>query len=1142
MDFKDVRQEFKEFLENGVALLDGAMGTMIQKLSLPQSETGGDNERLNLSHPEIISQIHTEYVLAGADIIETNTFNANRISQKDYGLEGSCYELSLAGAQIARKVSDTFAEKGRKIWVAGCVGPTTKSLSLVYDMDKPTERLFSFDDMSEAYRPQIKGLIDGGADFLLLETCFDALNIKAVLYALNQLHPGFPVIISVSVDKSHRTISGQTIQAFYNSIRFCNPLAFGLNCSLGAKEMLPLVEQVAGFSDVPVVCYPNAGLPNEVGEYVDTPENMAEIIGYMAERGWLNVAGGCCGTTPDHISAISKAVCGLKPHKVNPVCESFTASGLEAVSSASGFIIIGEKTNTAGSRKFARLISEKEYDSALQIAEEQVSSGAVVLDVNLDDPMLDSTTEMCNFARCASADPLVSKAALMIDSSHWDTIVSGLKNSQGRCVVNSLSLKEGEEDFLDKAKKIRDLGAAMVVIAFDENGQAITYSRKIAICERAYKLLIDNGIAPSDLVFDVNVLPIGTGISDHDACAADFIKAVRWIKKNLPMAHTVGGVSNVSFSFRGNNALRAIINSVFLHNAITAGLDMAIINPGKIIPYENIDKDVLKTVEAFVLDTEPDALGKVIELAHSLKEETSGEVKPEADCYGPEERVENAIFKGQNVEEKALDECYEKRGSVVDVIEGVFMKGMEKVGEEFSKGKLFLPQVLKSAKVMKTAVDYLRPRMKTSESAAAKPLYVIATVKGDVHDIGKNITAMVLGCNGFEIDDLGVMVDNEVIIREALKRGAEFVGVSGLITPSLFQMQQLCESLHSINSDIVLFVGGAAASSVHTAVKLAPLYEHVFYSPNASMSAVMAKRCLSDREAFEKEEHSNQLKIRELYEISHSGSVSVAKKESFASDCFPKNVDIPSVAPVELPLEKVIPFFDWDMFLLTLNVKRNEGDPRVAGYLEEGQKILTEWHERGYISLKYSYKFFRSFAEGNIIFADGIELPMLRNEGGSPDCLCDYLPDRSLGFRSPFGFFAISVSGPESESFDYENFIARAVRVNVAEAASRWMDEAFREYVSEEFKIIKPAIGYAGCPDHTMKADVLKVLGGEKLGIKLTESYAMIPDASICGFALFNKFAKYPEVKRISKAQLCGYAELRGMSEAEAEQFLGFLL
>ena len=1211
--------------EDRILILDGAMGTMIQRYGLTEEdyrsgvfqacskELRGNNECLNLTHPEIIKSIHKEYIAAGADIIETNTFSANRISQSEYGCEGFAAEMAYQGTRIARAAADEAAALAasigveRKVWVAGSMGPTSKSLSLSPEISDPAFRVYSFDQMKEAYREQAEALVRGGADVILIETCFDALNVKAALAAVQECS-SIPVIISVSVgDRSGRTLTGQTLQAFYTAVSHYPILAFGLNCSLGASELMPLIEDINRWCECGVICYPNAGLPNEMGGYDQTPSEMAIAVKNMASRGLINIAGGCCGTSPEHIRAIASALKGIAPrHLSTGTCTStdygvfvdkvLKVSGLETVTvdvKQNNFTNVGERTNVAGSRKFARLISEGKYEEALQIAAKQIEDGASIIDINMDDAMLDSIREMERFVRYISNDPAVAKAALMIDSSHWETILAGLKNAQGKCIVNSISLKEGEDAFIEKARIIKSLGAAMVVMAFDEQGQAVTFERKVEICERAYRLLTEKaGVAPEDIIFDVNILSIGTGIEEHAKYAIDFIEAVRWIKTNLPGALTSGGVSNLSFSFRGNNVVREAMHSAFLYHAIKAGLDMAIVNPSMLQVYDEIEPELLKCVEDVIFDVDQQATERLIEKASAIMVQKD-DVQKATDAAAAEnlpldERLKNALVKGSAGRlEEDIKEALDRYGSALAVIEGPLMAGMETVGALFGEGKMFLPQVVKSAKIMRDAVSLLEPYMENSAEESTRPKVVLATVKGDVHDIGKNITGIVLGCNGFDVRDLGVMVDKEAILDEAERLDVDIVAVSGLITPSLFQMEELCREMTSRRMTQPLLIGGATTSALHTAVKLAPLYEHVFYGADASAAAVIAKKIMMDREGFEKEQKAEQEKIRQVYakgssaqtDINHNQPTQPDKAKTGFKPILTSVTDIQvpkDIKAMEVPADKVLQFFDWKMFYAIWGVKYGTANPEAM----ELMQLRTDAEEElalGNYKISISARFFKANSDGrNIIIEGGRKIPMLRQETGAMASLADFIAPEGSGKVSPLGVFTITVKARKDAheegcccpacSNKYEDMVAKAVRLTLAEAASKWLDGELLQHAQndkgmslykkdaaqnsmgagengKEIKIIKPAAGYGSCPDHTLKYDILDMLSGEySLGIKLTESCAMTPLASICGFIFLHPEAKYHEIRRISEEQYNDYAQRRGMDEQSARQFLGHLL
>lgn len=1200
----DIRTE----LSKRILILDGAMGTMLQRKGLQ-----GNSESFNLTNPETIGEIHNEYIEAGADIITANSFSANSISQSEYNLSEKAGQMAEAAARIARKAAD---EAPRKIWVAGSVGPTSKSLSLAQNINDPIFRPYSFDGMAEAFEVQIRGLVKGGVDLLLFETCFDALNTKAALYAIGHIPEAsdIPIMISASMsDRSGRTLTGQTMEAFYRSVQHCSPLSFGLNCSLGAEEMIPLIAEVASFATCAVSCYPNAGLPNEMGEYDETPSQMAESVRKMALAGSVNIVGGCCGTTPEHIKAVAEAVKGISPRAIPEPDDVLYVSGLEsvAVDRKNNFTNVGERTNVAGSRKFAKLIAAGDYETGLQIAAGQIENGAGIIDINMDDAMLDSRLEMEKFLRYVSNDPAVAKAAIMIDSSHWETLVTGLKNAQGKCIVNSISLKEGEEIFIEKAREIKALGAAIIVIAFDEEGQATTYDRKVEICRRAYSLLTSKvGVRPCDIIFDVNVLPVGTGIPEHSRYGIDFIEAVRWIKGNLPGCRTSGGISNLSFSFRGNNTVREAMHSVFLYHAISAGLDMGIVNPGMLRVYDEIEPGLLKCVEDVILDSDAEATDRLIEKASRIMVEKdavgvgSGSERAEAtyasrpirvkgrltlsdpeptgadsgnissangnSAVGDsssasmvaetaeatvEERLVRALVKGDSSGlERDINECLTLYDKPVQIIDGPLMSGMARVGELFGAGKMFLPQVVKSAKTMKNAVALLQPYIEErgGESEVKKPRIVFATVKGDVHDIGKNITEIVLSCNGFEIVDLGVMVPKETILEKAAECSADLIGVSGLITPSLYQMEEICKEMTARGLDTPLLVGGAAASALHTAVRLAPLYGHVFYGQDASASAVLANQLITDREGTEAAEHKKQEHLRELYAQSSQKKAVHKPVKPFPAFSFIKGEPFGNISGKRLGIEEVEPFFDWNMFAAIWGIKSGTGHDELRKLRADAHKEIDRLKNGNACRITISARFDGCHSEGDDIVSKDFRLPMLRQEGERS--LADFVPPKEYGFESPMGMFAISVRTESHPSgcdcpacgTEYGPMLTRAVRLTLAEAASEWLSRHIHKELPSEFsgaKVIKPAAGYSSCPDHTLKRDILRLLPeSERLGITLLDSCAMIPDASICGLIFIHPEATYPEIRRVSQKAIDEYARRRGMSDYEKARFLGHLL
>ena len=1098
---------FNEIQER-ILVLDGAMGTMLQR-GLTEEET------------------LQAYIDAGADIITTDTFIANRISQADLGLADQAPRMAFEAAARARKVADAA---GRKVYVAGSVGPTGKSLTLASDASDPAFRQYGFDYFVDTYKEQIDALVRGGADLILIETCFDALNAKAAIKALELLGAPVPVIVSATVsDRSGRTLTGQTMEAFYRSIAHApGLLAFGVNCALGAAAMAPIAKDIASFSAHPVSFYPNAGIPDELGSYGDTPGMMASVVKSLALEGAVNIVGGCCGTTPDHIRAMAEAVKGLEPRRTR-TDKSLAVSGLESViiDRSRNFTNIGERTNVAGSRKFARLVASSQWDEAIGIAAAQIEGGADVIDINMDDPMVDSSEKMRTFLRHIAGEPAVAKAAIMIDSSHWDTILEGLKNAPGKSIVNSISLKEGEEEFIRKALTIKSMGAAMVVMAFDEEGQAVTYDRKVGICRRSYDLLTAAGIPAGDIIFDVNVLSIGTGIPEHARFGVDFIEAVRWVKSNLPGAKTSGGISNLSFAFRGNNAVREAMHSVFLYHAIKAGLDMAIVNPQMLRIYDDLDPELRDAVEDVIFDKDPEATARLVEKASKMladaTEKPAGEAVSDV-VKDPEQRLSDDVIKGLsiNLKEDTLN-CLEKLGgSAVAVIEGPLMRGMERVGELFADGRMFLPQVVKSAKVMRDAVSVLQPYMDSESTSGDKPKFVIATVQGDVHDIGKNITSIVLQCSGFDVTDLGVMVPCAALLDKAQEIGADIIGVSGLITPSLQRMEEICREMSARGMTQPLFVGGAAASAVHTAVKLAPLYANVHYGSDASATAVMAKKYMSAPDAFKA---SGAEKLAGLAALHSAGrrspaSASALQEGGFLTGhCFE---DIPLTAFGWDVLEK---HFDWRMFfgLCGLKCHGSDGCPESLQLKQEALSYIGRTAPEAIVCAR----FFDCKREGDSIASSSFSLPMLR-DGLS---LADFFPTDGT---SQMGVFAVRVDCPD------DDFTAHAVRVTLAEAASECVQADWREVLPQGMKLIAPGVGYACCPDHSLKRDLLALLPAG-LGISLTESCAMIPEASICGLVIAHRDAAYNSVRRVSAGALDAYASLRGFTAAERSLFLSHL-
>ena len=1135
-------------LQNRIYILDGATGTALQQFRLTETDFRGEefaqhpiplkgnNDVLNITRPDVIRQVHQNYIGAGADIIETNTFNANAISQTEYGCTEWVERFNLEGARLAKEVASACKE--RQIYVAGSIGPTDKSLTLAPDPDQPTYRIVNFDTLANAYASQVAALIEGGVDLLLVETIYDGLNAKAALYAIAKVQEekdtNLPVMLSATVnDKSGRTLTGQSLEALFTSLSHYPILSFGLNCSFGAKELHHFLRELAPRIPCYISIYPNAGLPNEMGEYDESPEFTALCLQNMAKEGLINIAGGCCGTTPEHIRAITKALKDIPPRKVPTSTHQLQVSGLDTVmvdKELNNFINIGERTNVAGSAKFARLIREKNYTEATTIARKQIEAGASIIDINMDDAMLDGTVEMERFVRIISNEPDIAQAAFMIDSSKWETILAGLKNTQGKCIVNSISLKEGEKEFLYKAKEIQRLGAAVVVMAFDEEGQATTFQRKIDICQRAYDLLTTQaGFTPENIIFDVNILAIGTGIEEHNNYAVDYIEAVRWIKQNLKGCRTSGGVSNLSFSFRGNNTVREAMHSVFLYHAIRAGLDMAIVNPAMLQVYDEIDPVLLKAVEDVVLNRTPEATETLISLAEKYKE-TKGEVKTaqqeEWRNQPLEERLEHALIKGITDYLTAdLKEALTQYTSPVEIIEGPLMKGMERVGQFFGEGKMFLPQVVKSAKVMKEAVQILQPEIErhnaSSKNINRRPRVVIATVKGDVHDIGKNIVNIVLTCNNLDVIDLGVMVDNQSIVKAAKEHKADIIGVSGLITPSLGEMENLCELLQKEQLQIPLIVGGATTSTVHTAVKLAPKYDYCVVSGgDASRTVGIIKRLLNDRENYIRKIKAEQENIRTLYNQHQQKQISLeeARRRAPRYDWDhrePTTFGEHNLLVKRLNLEDLVEKIDWTPFFHFWGFKgkypeiiytNDEADRTYQAALDMLGKVIA----RNEFDVSIIVRFFDAYSENEDIVLDSqYHFTMPRQQADLKECLslADFVIPKEKGTGS-VGLFCLKVQDDHqcNDCRDFEHLLRESLCARLAEACAEWM----QEQVNEGTHIIRPAFGYPTCPDHAMKKLAFDILDAPaQIGVHLTEGYSIYPFTSLCGMLISHPKAKY---------------------------------
>lgn len=1188
--------DIMELMRSRILILDGAMGTCIQGYNLtPDDFLGGkgNNDILNLTREDIVLSIHKAYIGAGADIIETNTFSGNAISQRDYGQEGNVYEINLKGAQIARKAADAAAAgelvtaageriAPRKVLVAGSMGPTVKSLSLSPDANEPQRRDVSFAQMAQAYKEQVAALVEGGVDLLLVETVYDALNAKAALYAIEEVAgKDFPVMVSATVnDRSGRLLSGHTLSALYTALQHYPIMSFGLNCSFGAKDLAPFIEQLQGLPCA-VSIYPNAGLPNEMGQYDETPEYTAKHVKELAAKGWLNVAGGCCGTTPAHIEAIAGALKGASPRDFAQNCHSSLAdmylSGLEELRvnrQECNFVNVGERTNVAGSAKFARLIREKEYAQAADIARKQIEEGATIIDINMDDAMLNGAEEMETFVRYISNDPDIAKVPFMIDSSNWETILAGLHNCSGRGIVNSISLKEGEGEFLAKARQIKALGATVIVMAFDEQGQAVTFERKIEICSRAFNLLVEQvGFKPNEIIFDVNILAIGTGIEEHNNYAVDFIKAVRWIKENLKGAKTSGGVSNLSFSFRGNNTVREAMHSVFLYHAIAAGLDMAIVNPGMLQVYDNIEPQLLKRVEAVVLNDIAllgEEAGKyanpteaLIELAQEIKareiaakEAAAGGV-PAAKVVewrngSLQQKLEHSLVKGiTEYLAQDMGDALESYASPVEIIEGPLMQGMDKVGDLFSQGKMFLPQVVKSAKVMKEAVAILEPHIQehnAGQGISHKDTVVIATAKGDVHDIGKNIASIVLSCNNLNVVDLGVMVENAAIVEAAFEHKASLIGVSGLITPSLEQMELLCRMLQEnkgrmleqLGCLIPVIVGGATTSSVHTAVKLAPLYDGpVIHGGDASRTAGICKRLLSGaREEFIAALEQEQAQIREAYENRNIKCFTLEQAREMAEKFLPdsfiqvEGYGEDNLTVKDLPLNHLHDYIDWNAFLnfwgfkgkfTEIIYREDEKGEQAEKIYQQAVELLGEAMVGGEFEASAVVNFYEAASavedgEDVILIYDKpggevisrFPMPRQMRQGSGYRSVADYFPAAGGDpAHSVIGVFAVKVEDLRAKEFDhksYEFLLRHSLCARLTDALATWI----QEQVAMGQHIIRPAFGYPACPSHALKKTAFELLDAqERLGVQLTESYAVYPTTVICGLLVAHPQAEY---------------------------------
>jgi 5-methyltetrahydrofolate--homocysteine methyltransferase len=1209
-------------LDERILVLDGAMGTMIQSLKLTEEDFRGDrfadwerdlrgnNDLLSLTRPAVIENIHKSFLEAGADIIETNTFNANAPSMADYGLESLVGELNSAAARLARACADAHAAKtGTPRFVAGVLGPTNRTASISPDVNDPGYRNINFDALAETYSTAAAALIDGGVDFLMIETVFDTLNAKAAIFAIQQAFAAtgtkVPVMISGTItDASGRTLSGQTPEAFWNSVRHAEPFMIGLNCALGAADLRPHIAELSRVAQTRVSAHPNAGLPNEFGEYDESPETMAEVIGEFAASGFLNLVGGCCGTTPEHIAALRAAVEQCAPRTAPELPVECRLAGLEPLNIGRDdlFVNVGERCNVTGSARFRKLIEADDYAEAVAVARQQVEDGAQVIDVNMDEGMLDSEKAMVTFLNLIASEPDVSRLPIMIDSSKWSVIEAGLKCVQGKAVVNSISLKEGEAAFIQQARLVRAYGAAVIVMAFDEDGQADSVQRKVSICARSYRILTEDvGFDPADIIFDPNIFAVATGIEEHAAYGIAFIEATREIKASLPHALVSGGVSNVSFSFRGNNVVREGIHSVFLYHAIRAGMDMGIVNAGQLAIYEELPADLREAVEDVVLNRRDDATERLLDVAEAYRDQGSG-VRSRKDLewrsWPVEKRLEHALVKG--IDEFVVDDTEEARQAAarpLDVIEGPLMAGMNVVGDLFGEGKMFLPQVVKSARVMKKAVAHLVPYIEEEKSGASSSngKIVLATVKGDVHDIGKNIVGVVLQCNNFEVVDLGVMVSCETILEAARKENAQMIGLSGLITPSLDEMVHVASEMQRLDFDLPLLIGGATTSPAHTAVKIDPAYDGpVIYVKDASRSVGVAQALTESatRHALVEKNRSENARRRERHSLGKrlAPRVSLAEARRRAPELDwtgyqpPRPSFLGTRVLDDLDLAVLRDYIDWMPFFNAWEfhgkfpaiLEDETVGEAVRSLFDDARRMLDAIVTEGWLSPRAVLGFWPANAIDNDDIriwasdereAEALRLCQLRQQRGKEEgqfqhCLADYVAPGELGIPDYIGGFAVSaghgiderIEAFEAAHDDYSSILLKALADRLAEALAEYLHARVRRelwgyapaedldnaaLIAETYRGIRPAPGYPACPDHTEKAKLWSLLGVEQaIDLRLTDSFAMYPTAAVSGWYLSHPEARYFSVGKIGRDQLESYAARKGMSTAEAERWL----
>jgi 5-methyltetrahydrofolate--homocysteine methyltransferase len=1217
----------RQLLSERIVVLDGAMGTMIQSHKLSEQDFRGGrfadhrkdlkgcNDLLCLTQADLIADIHAEYLEAGADIVETNTFNSTSISMADYQLESVVYEINVAGAQAAKKAAERVMAKypARICFVAGAMGPTNRTCSISTDVNSASTRGVTFEELVGAYYEQARGLVDGGADILLVETIFDTLNSKAAFFAIAKLFDdqkiALPLMASVTFIQpgSNRGVTGQTVEGFWNSISHVPLLSVGMNCALGPKEMRPLIEELAQITPVYISTHPNAGLPDPLlpTGFPETPASLAPQLREWADNGWLNIVGGCCGTTPAHIRQIAEAVNGLAPRALPQIEPFLRLSGLESltVRPESNFVNIGERTNVTGSPVFAKMVLAGDFEKAVSVARQQVEGGAQIIDVNMDEGMLDSKAAMEKFLRLIAGESDIARVPVMVDSSRWEVIEAGLRCVQGKGIVNSISLKEGEEKFIAQARLIRRYGAAVIVMAFDERGQADSYERKIEVCARTYKILTEQvGFPPQEIIFDPNILTVGTGIEEHNNYAVNFIEATRWIKQNLPLAKVSGGVSNISFSFRGNNPVREAMHSAFLYHAIKAGMDMGIVNPGMLSVYEQIPVDLLELVEDVLLNRRADGTERLVTFADTVKEKGKVVVKDDSWRDGTvEERLSHALVKGlTDFIDQDVEEARQKYGKPLHVIEGPLMDGMNVVGDLFGSGKMFLPQVVKSARVMKKAVAYLTPYLEAeklrAQDTSKRTKLVFATVKGDVHDIGKNIVGVVLSCNNYDVVDLGVMVPAEKIIDTAIAEKADIIGLSGLITPSLDEMTHVASEMTRRGLNIPLLIGGATTSKRHTAVKIAPSYQHeTIHVVDASRAVPVVGALMKPetRHALDAQNRKEQAEIREVFE-NRAGTQLLTYEEALRHKLHTEWDDHHIAVPEftgrrvlkDFPLLELVPFIDWSPFFHTWEMRGRYPDllsdpvrgPAARELFANAQELLKKIVDEKLFTAHGVYGFYPANSDGDdiVLYSDVTrtkELARLHtlrqqkdNQRGKPQlALADFIAPSDSGHVDYIGAFAVTTGhGTQelAEKFDkdndqYNSIMTKALADRLAEAFAEWlhkraraewgfgMNERFspEDLIQEKYRGIRPAPGYPAQPDHTEKPAIFELLqAGEATGITLTESFAMYPASSVSGVYFAHKEAHYFAVNSIGKDQVESYAARKGMKVTEVERWLSPIL